>query len=43
MRGPVQDQAYGPLTQRSLDLHLKDPPARFLFRGGKGEPKHRGS
>ena len=40
---PVQDQAYGRLSQRFLDLQLNHPLARFLFRGGVGERKQRGS
>jgi len=40
---PAQDQAYGRLSRRFLDLQLNDPLARFLFRGDVGERKQRGS
>ena len=40
---PAQDQAYGRLSRRFLDLQLNDPLARFLFRGGVGERKQHGS
>jgi hypothetical protein len=40
---PAQEQAYRRLSRRFLDLQLNDPLARFLFRGGVGERKQRGS
>lgn len=40
---PAQDQAYGRLSERFLDLQLNEPVARFLFREGVGERKQRGS
>ena len=47
-QGPVvlsaaQDEAYGRLSRRFLDLQLSGPLARFLSRGGMGERRQRGS